>query len=103
MKNNADITIVEAANLYITRQKQPQKIYFAPALRDEGFRYRDIVIICNDQTTRASIISRVFDEYGLEIFRDAKRKISIPMWPYTLSLCWRLWATGTGLRIFSRL
>ncbi|WP_303857744.1 PD-(D/E)XK nuclease family protein [Aminicella lysinilytica] len=73
IENNADITIVEAANLY--NEAETAAAYILHLLRDEGFRYRDIVIICNDQTTRASIISRVFDEYGLEIFRDAKRKI----------------------------
>ena len=32
-------------------------------------------MICNDQNVRGSIISRVFEEYGLPLFDDRKRSI----------------------------
>ncbi|MBR5315277.1 MAG: PD-(D/E)XK nuclease family protein, partial [Firmicutes bacterium] len=35
----------------------------------------DIVVICNDQQVRGSILRRVFEEYGIKIFDDKKRSI----------------------------
>jgi ATP-dependent helicase/nuclease subunit B len=67
------ITLVEAANMY--NEAETAAAFILHLLRDRGYRCRDIVIICNDQSTRASVISRVFDEYGLPLFKDKKRKI----------------------------
>jgi len=67
------ITLVEAANMY--NEAETAAAYILHLLRDKGYRQRDIVVICNDQNTRGSIISRVFDEYGLPLFKDKKRKI----------------------------
>lgn len=72
-EDSSGVTLVEAANLY--NEAESAAAYILHLLRDEGLRYRDIVVICNDQKLRASIISRVFDEYGLELFSDTKRKI----------------------------
>lgn len=72
-EDSSGVTLVEAANLY--NEAESAAAYILRLLRDEGLRYRDIVVICNDQKLRASIISRVFDEYGLELFSDTKRKI----------------------------
>lgn len=44
-------------------------------LREKGYRLSDIVVICNEQNERAGIISRVFQEYGIGIFDDKKRKV----------------------------
>jgi len=67
------ITIVEAANMY--NEAESAAAYILHLLRDKGFRYRDIVVICNDQQLRASIITRVFEEYDISLFSDTKRKI----------------------------
>ena len=44
-------------------------------LMQRNYRLSDILLICNDQSDRAGIISRVFQEYGLEIFDDKKRQV----------------------------
>jgi len=38
----------------------------------EGLRYRDILVVCNDQDRRASAIQRVFTAYGIETFLDKR-------------------------------
>lgn len=67
------ITLVEAANMYGEAESAASHILHL--LRDKGMRYRDIVVICNDQKVRGSIISRVFEEYGIKLFDDKKRSI----------------------------
>lgn len=67
------ITIVEAANMY--NEAESAAAYILHLLRDKKFRYRDIVVICNDQQLRASVATRVFEEYGISLFSDTKRKI----------------------------
>ncbi len=66
------ITLVKAANMY---NEAESAAFILHLLRDEGFRYRDIVVICNDQAVRGSIISRIFDECGISLFDDKKRSI----------------------------
>lgn len=67
------VVLVEAANLY--SEAESAASYMLHLLRDKGLRYRDIVVICNDQAVRSSIISRVFEEYGIRLFDDKKRSI----------------------------
>ena len=70
---SAGITVCEAANMYSEAESAAE--FILRLLRDEGYRYRDIVMICNDSRTRSGIISRVFEEYGIPLFHDIKRKI----------------------------
>ncbi|MBR2000851.1 MAG: exodeoxyribonuclease V subunit gamma [Firmicutes bacterium] len=44
-------------------------------VRDKGYRYEDIAVICNDMEGRGSIISRVFGSYGIPVFLDKKRTV----------------------------
>lgn len=67
------ITLVKAANMY--NEAESAAAFILHLLRDKGFRYRDIVVICNDQAVRGSIISRIFDECGISLFDDKKRSI----------------------------
>ena len=67
------VRLVKAANMY--NEAESAAAFILHLLRDEGFRYRDIVVICNDQAVRGSIISRIFDECGIRIFDDKKRSI----------------------------
>ncbi len=67
------ITICEAANLY--HEAESAAAYILWLLREKNYRYRDVVLICNDLKTRGNILSRVFEEYGLPLFHDEKRKI----------------------------
>lgn len=44
-------------------------------VRDKGYRWRDIAVVCNNTETYIPIIKRVFSEYRLPIFLDEKRSI----------------------------
>ena len=67
------ITLCQAANFYAEAETAAAKI--VQLIRDEGMRYRDILVICNDMETRASVIKRVFADYGITAFLDKKRDI----------------------------
>ena len=67
------ISLVQAANMY--SEAESAASYILHLLRDKGLRCRDIVVICNDQNVRGSIISRVFEEYGIPLFDDRKRSV----------------------------
>ena len=47
------ITLVKAANYYSEAASAAQKI--RQLVQEEGYRYRDIVLICNDLGVRGSI------------------------------------------------
>lgn len=44
-------------------------------VRDKNYRWRDISVVCNIIDNYASIIKRVFNEYGIPYFIDDKRNI----------------------------
>jgi ATP-dependent helicase/nuclease subunit B len=67
------ITLCQAANFYSEVESAAAKI--TQLIRDEGLRYRDILVVCNDMEARASIIKRVFADYGITAFLDKKRDI----------------------------
>lgn len=67
------ITLCRAANFYAEAETAAAKILHL--IREEGLRYRDILVICNDMETRASVIKRVFADYGITAFLDKKRDI----------------------------
>ena len=71
--NPSGIILLEAANIY--NEAESAASYILYLLREKGYRYRDIVVICNDQEVRASVIGRVFEEYGINLFNDRKRSI----------------------------
>ena len=67
------IDLIAAANFYGEAETAAAKI--SEFIRDKGMRYKDILVICNDMDIRASVIKRVFSEYGLPVFIDQRRGI----------------------------
>lgn len=67
------IRLVQAANPYV--EMETAATYILQLIREKGFRYRDIAVICNDLDVRGSIIERVFQQYGLKVFLDKKRGV----------------------------
>ena len=63
----------QCSNYYTEAETAAAKI--TELVREQGMRYRDILVICNDMGNRASIIRRTFEEYGLPYFIDQKRTI----------------------------
>lgn len=67
------VKILKAANIY--SEAESAASYVMHLVRDKGLRFRDIVVICNDQQIRASAIKRVFEEWGIRVFDDKKRTL----------------------------
>ena len=68
------ITVIESANYY--NEAESAAAYILHLIRDKGYRYRDIGVVCNDADTRGAALEHAFDEYGLPAFVDKKRSIS---------------------------
>ncbi len=67
------LSLVAAANLY--NEAESAACYVLSLVRDFGYRYSDIKVICNDQETRGPILRRVFKEYGIDLISDASKDI----------------------------
>lgn len=67
------IRLVKCANPY--NEIESAAAFINSLVIEEGLRYKDIVVINNDQKERGSIIPRVFYEYGIPVFEDSKRPI----------------------------
>lgn len=68
-----NIELITAANFYAEAETAAAGI--SQLVRDKKMRYGDILVICNDMDSRASVIKRVFSEYGLPIFVDQRRGV----------------------------
>ena len=45
-------------------------------VRDEGYRYKDIAVICNDIENYSSLCKAIFSEYEIPVFIDNKKDIT---------------------------
>lgn len=73
IESKDQIRLVSAANYYA--EAETVAVEITKLIREKNMRYRDILVICNDMDARASVIKRVFSEYGLPIFVDQRRGI----------------------------
>jgi len=65
-------------------------------VRDKGYRYRDLAVLCSDMEGRGALVKRVFGQYGIPVFMDRKKKIlQDPAVVFVLSL---LDVVGDGWR-----
>jgi ATP-dependent helicase/nuclease subunit B len=71
--DSSQLTLCRAANFYA--EVETAAAYICRLVREEGMRYRDIAVICNDMEGIGPIIQRVFAEYEIPLFLDRKRKI----------------------------
>lgn len=79
------ITLVRAANYYNEGETAAAKVL--ELVREKGYRFREISLICNDLDTRGNIYKRVFEQYGIDLFLDQKRDIlHSPAVVYIISL-----------------
>ncbi|MDR1245726.1 MAG: exodeoxyribonuclease V subunit gamma [Clostridiales Family XIII bacterium] len=68
-----ELTFLAASDYHTEAESAAAEI--ARLVRDAGFRYRDILVICNDPDARAAVIRRVFSEYGLPVFMDRRKNL----------------------------
>ena len=68
-----DTEIFVAANL--SSEVEWAAAQVVQLVRDRGWRYRDLAVVCNDMETYGPLLKRVLDEYGIPVFMDRKRSL----------------------------
>lgn len=88
------ITAVCTSNIYAEADRAAA--YILQLVREHGYRFGDIVVVCNDTGLRSGVIRRTFVRWGIPVFIDQKRKvIQHPVVGFVLSL---LEIIGSGYR-----
>lgn len=72
-KKSSAVIMTEASNMYAEADRAAA--YILDMVRDEGYRFGDIVVVCNDMDTRGMILKRTFIRWGIPVFMDRKRKV----------------------------
>lgn len=67
------ITMVAASNQYTEADRAAA--YILSLVRDHGYKYGDIVVVCNDMEGRGNILRRTFTRWGIPLFIDKKRTV----------------------------
>ena len=67
------ITMVAASNQYAEAERAAA--YILSLVRDHGYKYGDIVVVCNDMEGRGNILRRTFTRWGIPLFVDKKRTV----------------------------
>ena len=70
---DAPLTLVATTNLYAEAERAAA--YVLSLVREHGYRYGDIVVVCNDTDGRGSILARTFNRWGIPLFMDRKRTV----------------------------
>lgn len=70
---DVECTLVQASNMYAEADRVAAHI--VELVRDKGFRYGDITVICNDMDVRGGILRRTLDRWGIPAFADRKRRV----------------------------
>ena len=82
---DSPVQLVRASSIYA--EAETAAAHVMHLVRDRGFAYRDIILICNDKGVRAESYKQAFARYGIKIFADEKRSImTSPAATYVLSL-----------------
>lgn len=70
---DALLTLVSASGIYAEAERAAA--YILSLVRDKGYRYGDIVVVCNDMDGRGGIFARTFSRWGIPLFMDRKRTV----------------------------
>ena len=93
-EKDSRITAVCTSNIYAEADRAAA--YILQLVREHGYRFGDIVVVCNDTGLRSGVIRRTFVRWGIPVFIDQKRKvIQHPVVGFLLSL---LEIIGSGYR-----
>lgn len=93
-EKDSRITAVCTSNIYAEADRAAA--YILQLVREHGYRFGDIVVVCNDTGLRSGVIRRTFVRWGIPVFIDQKRKvIQHPVVGFLLSL---LEIIGNGYR-----
>lgn len=72
--NSENLKLVRASGLY--KEAEAAAAEVRRLVEEEGMRYRDIALICNDTGKLGKISKRIFARYDMELILDEKRKIT---------------------------
>ena len=67
------ITLVCATNIYAEADRVAAHIM--ELVREKGYRYGDITVICNDMEVRGGVLKRTFDRWKIPVFADRRRRV----------------------------
>ena len=67
------VTMVAASNQYAEAERAAA--YILSLVRDHGYKYGDIVVVCNDMEGRGNVLRRTFTRWGIPLFIDKKRTV----------------------------
>ncbi|MBQ8151779.1 MAG: hypothetical protein IJ070_03330, partial [Firmicutes bacterium] len=67
------ITLAKCSGLY--NEAESAAAYITWLVRDEGYRYGDIAVICNDMTGLGAILERTLRRWQIPSFMDRKRDV----------------------------
>lgn len=67
------LTLTEASNMYSEADRAAA--FILTLVRERGYRFGDIVVVCNDTDVRGGILRRTFMRWGIPVFMDKKRKV----------------------------
>ena len=67
------VTLVRTSNVYAEADRAAD--YILKLVRDEGYKFSDIVVVCNDTEFRTGVLKRTFLRWGIPVFVDKKRKV----------------------------
>ncbi|XVG95711.1 PD-(D/E)XK nuclease family protein [Eubacteriales bacterium KG127] len=69
-----NIKIIKSANVFNEAESCASHIRYL--MREKGYRMRDMVIICNDEGKRISLLKRIFKDYDLQLFIDDRKPVT---------------------------
>lgn len=67
------IRLVQASGNYT--EAESAAAFIQSLVRDEGYRYGDIAVLCNDMDGRGRMLRRAFERWDIPVFADQKRKV----------------------------
>ncbi len=79
------VELAETSNMHAEADRAAA--YITKLVRDEGYRFGDIALICNDMDVRGRILTRTIQRWGIPAFADQKRAVlHQPVVGFVLSL-----------------
>ena len=72
-ESEVPITLVRAGSIY--EEAESAASFIQGLVRDEGYRYGEIAVLCNDMDVRGRLLLRTFDRWDIPAFADRKRKV----------------------------
>ncbi|MBQ6497006.1 MAG: PD-(D/E)XK nuclease family protein [Firmicutes bacterium] len=67
------VELAETSNIYAEAERAAA--YILGLVRDEGYRFGDIALICNDMDVRGRVLLRTLHRWGIPAFADQKRSV----------------------------